>query len=110
MPASDDPEEQDRSPSPSVAATLATLDSDGIASPIRCTAPADNAGICTAALTYWYLQSLEGEEIGEADLDRAAARIARFVASTRRCAAPPGTGPEVGVAERRGETAVAKTL
>lgn len=84
MLASDDPEEQERSPSPSVAATLATLDSDGVASPIRCTAPADNAGICTAALTYWYLQSLEGEEIGKADLDRAAARIARFVASTRR--------------------------
>ncbi|TDC61940.1 hypothetical protein E1200_27590 [Actinomadura sp. GC306] len=82
--APNDPEPPERPSSPFVAATLATLDSQGVASPITCTAPADNAGICTAALTYWYLQSLEGEEIAEADLDRAAEHIARFVSATRR--------------------------
>lgn len=71
-------------PSPYVTARLATLSSRGVASPISCTAPVANTGICTAALTYWYVQSLEDTGVGEADLDRAAERIAAFVASTRR--------------------------
>ncbi|MEU8796200.1 serine/threonine-protein kinase [Spirillospora sp. NPDC048819] len=82
---SSDPQDGQRPPpSPYVTVRLATLSSQGVASPISCTAPAANAGICTAALTYWYVQSLEDAGIGKADLDRAAERIAAFVASARR--------------------------
>lgn len=71
-------------PSPYVTAKLATLGSQGVAWPITCTAPLANADICTAALTYWFVQGVEEAEPAKADLDRAAKRIAEFVASTRR--------------------------
>lgn len=52
--------------------------------PISCTAPLANADICTAALTYWYVRGVQEGRPAKADLDRAAKRIADFVASSRR--------------------------
>ncbi|WP_021591650.1 serine/threonine-protein kinase [Actinomadura welshii] len=71
-------------PSPYVSAKLSTLGTKGVAWPISCTAPLANADICTAALTYWYVQGVQEGRPAKADLDRAAKRIADFVASSRR--------------------------
>jgi hypothetical protein len=70
-------------PSPLVKAELAVLTPRGLVAPITCTAPAANAGICTSALTYWFIQHLADSPPAEGVLDRAAESIAEFVDSTR---------------------------
>ncbi|GAA1795165.1 serine/threonine-protein kinase [Actinomadura chokoriensis] len=70
-------------PSPLVKAELAVLTPRGQVAPITCTAPAANAGICNSALMYWFIQHLGDSPPAAAVLERAAASIAAFVASTR---------------------------
>ncbi|MDL4777676.1 serine/threonine-protein kinase [Actinomadura xylanilytica] len=69
--------------SPYVSVTLATLSSTGIASPISCSMPWAKAPVCTAALTYWFVQNTAKSGIAKADLDRVAGRIAAHVAASR---------------------------
>ncbi|NKZ02647.1 serine/threonine-protein kinase [Actinomadura latina] len=77
------PGTDDLPPSPAVKAELSVLTTNGVAWPITCVAPAAHAGICKAALTYWFIQRLGDVQPAKADLDRAAASIAEFVDSTR---------------------------
>ncbi|WP_433464857.1 serine/threonine-protein kinase [Spirillospora sp. CA-128828] len=77
------PATDDLPPSPAVQAQVVVLTSRGLAWPLTCTAPLSHADICNAALTYWFVQGLGNAKPAKADLDRAAERIAAYVASTR---------------------------
>ncbi|MBX6768731.1 MAG: hypothetical protein IRY90_16545 [Actinomadura rubrobrunea] len=80
--ATDAPEGGQAPPSPYVSVTLATLGKDRVPMPIQCVMPWDRASICTAALTYWFIQNVKG--VGQADLDRVVKTISAAVTSSRR--------------------------
>ncbi|WP_225992580.1 hypothetical protein, partial [Actinomadura montaniterrae] len=71
-------------PSPYVAVSFATMDANGWPTVVGCTKPWSQADLCTAALTYAFVQAAEKAHAPKADLDRAAQRIKAFVASAKQ--------------------------
>ncbi|HEU5029002.1 MAG TPA: serine/threonine-protein kinase [Spirillospora sp.] len=71
-------------PSPYVAVSFATMDANGWPTAIGCVMPWAKADLCTATLTYAFVQEAGAAHAPKADLDGAAQRIKAFVASAKR--------------------------
>ncbi|MVZ99155.1 protein kinase [Actinomadura sp. LD22] len=71
-------------PRPYVAVSFATMDANGWPTVIGCIKSWAQADLCTATLTYAFVQEAEKAHAAKADIDQAAQRIKAFVASAKQ--------------------------